>query len=79
MRFGFDGLKSWKNFQVVVKNKATKTHVGVFISRPITPAGLWYILTIGYWCIRLCYIHLGVEFGVARFDYNGQFPGRLRP
>ena len=21
--------------------------------------------------------HIGVKFGVARFDYSGQFPGRL--
>ena len=33
IRFGFDYSKSWKNF-IIVKNKATKTHVGYVNRQP---------------------------------------------
>ena len=32
LRFGFDDSKSWKNFQIVVKDKATKNGVGYVVS-----------------------------------------------
>ena len=32
LRFGFDDSKSWKNFQIVVKDKATKNDVGYVVS-----------------------------------------------
>ena len=44
------------------------------------------IMLVSQWCIfimgdefyiQVYCIHIGVKFGVARFDYSGQFPGRL--
>ena len=32
---------------------------------------------IGITSVYGLFKHIGVKFGVARFDYSGQFPGRL--
>ena len=32
LRFGFDDSKSWKNFQILVKDKATKNYVRYVVS-----------------------------------------------
>ena len=34
-------------------------------------------LHIGITSVYGLFKHIGVKFGVARFDYSGQFPGRL--
>lgn len=62
-----------------VKNKAAKTHVGyVYKQTLISLVSQWCILH-HWWrgCNWVTIIHIGVKFGVARFDTIRQFSGAL--
>ena len=67
-----------KTFNLMSRTKQLETHVGYVISRPtlhLSANGVSAPLVA--WVYVGNFIHIGVKFGVARFDISGQIPGRL--